>query len=100
MKNIILIAALAIFWGLGGLLVGFGIQALVGSDWLIPCTSINMIAGLLMLLFVTRDEEARRVFYERVNSEDPHLGLALLWALPFSLIFLGVIWWLLAHFLK
>jgi hypothetical protein len=99
-KNLLLIFALAVFWGLSGLLVGLGIRALVGGNWMIQCMALNVITGMLMLLFVTKNEVARKAFYEGVAGDNPRLGLALLWALPFSLLCLGVIWWLLAHFLK
>ena len=99
-KNLLLILALAFFWGLSGLLVGFGIRAFLGGEWMIQCMALNVIGGMLMLLFITRDEGARKAFYEGVASDNPRLGLALLWALPFGLLCLGLIWWLLAHFLK
>jgi len=100
MKNLLLIFALALFWGLSGLLVGLGIRAFLDGEWMIQCMALNIIAGMLMLLFITRDEGARKAFYEGVAGDNPRLGLALLWALPFSLLCLGLIWWLLAHFLK
>ena len=91
MKNLRLIFALALFWGLSGLLVGLGIRAFLDGEWMIQCMALNIIAGMLMLLFITRDEGARKAFYEGVAGDNPRLGLALLWALPFSLLGLDLV---------
>ncbi len=66
MKNLLLIFALAFFWGLSGLLVGLGIRAFLGGEWMIQWLALNIIAGMLMLLFITRDKGARKAFYAGV----------------------------------
>ncbi|MEM7127930.1 MAG: hypothetical protein AAF702_16470 [Chloroflexota bacterium] len=54
-----------------------------------------------MLLLITRNEQARRLFYEGAKEDEPgSLILAILWTLPFSLMVAGLIWWLMAQFLK
>jgi len=101
MKNIFLIFSLAILWALGGLAAGAGFSAFLDLQWTIPCGAINVIAGMVMLLLVTRNEQARRLFYEGPKEDESGiLVLALLWALPFTLMFAGLIWWLMAQFLK
>jgi|GEM_PF-1653048 len=101
MKNIFLIFSLAILWALGGLAAGAGFSAFLDLQGTIPCGAINVIAGMVMLLLVTRNEQARRLFYEGPKEDESGiLVLALLWALPFTLMFAGLIWWLMAQFLK
>ena len=52
-----------------------------------------------LLLLATRNPTARRIFYEGPRGEEPGiLFLALLWAVPIVLVFLGIIWWLLGQF--
>lgn len=54
-----------------------------------------------MLLLVTRNDRARRMFYE--GPKENELGsplVGLLWALPFMLMIIAAIWWLLAQLLK
>jgi len=98
-KNILLILALAVFWGVSGLVVSLGLNAMFGGNWAVFCTSLNVIAGLLLLLLATRNPTARRIFYEGPRGEEPGiLFLALLWAVPIVLMFLGIIWWLLGQF--
>lgn len=101
MKNILLVTALAVLWGIGGALVGQGISALFDVSWVIPCTSFNVIAGMIMLLLVTSNDTARRIFYEGPRDDDPGIiGIGLLWLLPMVAVFIGLIWWLLAQFLN
>lgn len=100
-RQVFLILVLAILWGISGLVVSVGLNALFGSDWLVPCTSLNVIAGLLLLLLTTRNPEARRIFYEGPRGEEPgFLFLALLWVFPVVLVFVGLVWWTLAQFLR
>jgi hypothetical protein len=99
MKQYLLILALAAFWGLGGLMVSVGLNAIFDVNWAIPCTSLNVIAGMVMLLIATRNPRARRIFYEGPqNDEAGIVFLAFLWTFPISLVFLGILWWLLGQF--
>lgn len=100
-KDVPLILALAALWTLSGFLIGLAIEALFGTPWVIPCTALNLIAGMVMLLLVTRDDRARRMFYEGPREDElgsPLVGL--LWAFPLTLMIIAVIWWLLAQLLK
>lgn len=101
MKDVSLILILAILWALSGFLVGLAIEALFGASWVVPCTALNLIAGMVMLLLVTRNDRARRMFYEGPRENElgsPLVGL--LWAFPFTLMIIASIWWLLAQLLK
>jgi hypothetical protein len=101
MKPYLLILALAVFWGVSGLVVSFGLNAMFGGDWAMFCTSLNVIAGMLMLLLTTRNPTARRIFYEGPRGQEPGLLiLALLWGFPVVLIFAGILWWLLGQFFR
>ena len=101
MKHFFLILVLAVLWGVSGLVVSVGINAFFGGNWLVPCTSLNVIAGLLLLLLTTRNPEARQMFYEGPQEEDSGFWfLALLWVFPIVLIFLGLVWWALAQFFR
>jgi uncharacterized membrane protein HdeD (DUF308 family) len=45
-KPFLLILALAAFWGISGLVVSFGLNAMFGGEWALTCTSLNVIAGI------------------------------------------------------
>lgn len=101
MKNILLIAALALFWAISGLVVGVGLNALFAGEWLLTCAALNVVMGMLLLLLTTRNKQARRMFYEGPRGAEPgFVSLAILWAIPIVLVFLGVLWWLLAQFFR
>jgi lysylphosphatidylglycerol synthetase-like protein (DUF2156 family) len=100
-KNLLLIFALALLWALSGFLMGAAINALFSTSWLVPCTALNVITGLILLLLMTRNDYARHIFYEGAQGEEPGLmPLALLWVFPFILILVGIVWWLLAQLFK
>jgi hypothetical protein len=101
MKSTLLVLILAVLWWLGGMFAGIGISAFFGVDWVIFCGSLNMMAGMFMLLWITRSEHARRLFYEGPKGDEPgNPIIALLWIMPFSLLLAGIIWWLMAQFFQ
>ena len=101
MRKLLLILALAAFWGVSGIVMGFALNALIAGGWVVPCASLNIMIGLGLLLLTTRNEQARRMFYEGPRGDEPgFVPLALLWAFPVVLVFLGLLWWLLAQFLR
>lgn len=101
MKDLVVILVLASLWAVGGFAVGIALGALFGVQWAISCTALNLIAGMIMLLLVTRNEHARRLFYEGPRENESGMPLiGILWAIPFILLFIGVMWWLLAQLLK
>ncbi len=76
---------------LGGLGVGIALEALVGGQWAVPCASLNLIAGMFLLLLVTRDERAKRIFYEGPRENEPGLPIiGLLWIMPLVLLVVGL----------
>lgn len=101
MKHFLLIFVLAVFWWLGGFVAGAGISTFFDVQWTLQCAVLNVIAGMIMLLLITRDEAARQIFYEGPTRNNPGLVIiALLWILPFSLMVAGVIWWLMGQWFK
>ncbi|MEZ4733421.1 MAG: hypothetical protein R3E79_40515 [Caldilineaceae bacterium] len=101
MKHLLLIIMLALFWGISGSLIGVAINAFLDTSIIIQCASLNVIIGMILLLLVTRNETARRLFYDGPRGDEPgFLPIAILWTFPFILLFLGLFWWLLAQFLR
>ncbi len=101
MKNVFVVLALVALWVLGGLVVGISFQALFGVQWMVQCAALNLIVGMVMLLLVTNNEDARRLFYEGPRGDEissPLIGM--LWALPIVLFLVGLAWWVLAQFLE
>jgi hypothetical protein len=99
MRAILLIFIVAGLWALTGLVVGLGLAALFGGNWLIECASLNLAIGMLFLQLITRHELGRRLFYEGIREEDQlHLGIAFLWAIPMAMALAGMLWWLVGKF--
>jgi hypothetical protein len=60
------------------------------------CGAFNMVIGLIGLLIVTRNTQAHKAFYgDPRDQEGGGCALAILFGLPFSMLLLGVLWWLL-----
>lgn len=101
MKNSLLVIGLAALWALGGLGFGLAMEAFFNGQWVLPCASLNLIVGMLLLLLITHDEQARRIFYEGPQENEPGLPvIGLLWTVPLALLLVGLIWWLVAQLLK
>lgn len=96
MKGLFWIFLVAILWAITGAIAGWGLQALFGGDnWVLPCGSLNMAVGMILLLLTTQNEGARRLFYEGEKEEDRlHLGIVLLWGFPIILAVSGILWFL------
>lgn len=87
MKNLFLIFALACIWAGSGFVMGISINAFFGVSWELSCTALNLMAGMIMLLLITRNDYARHIFYEGPKGDEPGLLLiGLLWLCPFILI--------------
>ncbi len=100
MRSLWPIIGLAAMWAVAGAVVGLGLGSLYGGNWVVPCGALNMITGLFLLLLVTRNETARKIFYEGPSHEEERsLLVAVLWALPVAAALAGVIWWLLGKVL-
>ncbi len=102
MRNLLgdfkLILFLAVLWLVSGAAAGLGIRAYFAVDWITPCSSLNLLFGMILLLLVMRDEQARKRLFAEADEEMPlHLGLVALIAIPVFLILLGLSWWLLAQ---
>lgn len=98
MRAVSLIFIMAALWGVTGIIVGVGLSAYVGVNWLMECGSLNMAIGMILLQLVTRSETGRRIFYEGIHEEDElHLGIIFLWGLPVSMTLAGVLWWLIGQ---
>ncbi|MEZ4864356.1 MAG: hypothetical protein R3C14_23790 [Caldilineaceae bacterium] len=100
MKGISLIFILAGVWAFTGIIVGLGLNSLTGGEWIISCGSLNVAIGMILLQLVTRNEAARRLFYEGEKEEDYlSIGVAALWAIPVLLALAGLLWWILGKVL-
>jgi hypothetical protein len=90
LRDIKLILALAVFWLVGGAIVGAGIRAHFYVEWVMPCSLISAILGMLLLLVVMRDDKARRRLFGEANEEMPFkLTLAALFVLPVVFLVVG-----------
>jgi hypothetical protein len=96
MHDILLILVIALLWLITGVLVGLGLESLTGnSGLLLPCGTLNIAIGMMLLQLATRSEAGRRLFYEGRKEEDYlNLGLAALWGLPVIMALAGLLWWL------
>ena len=101
MRSALLVLVLAVLWTLSGFVVGVTIQGFAGGQWTFLCASLNLIAGLVMLLLITRDEHARRIFYGGPRGDEPGLpAIGFLWVIPLVLLLVALVWWLIAQILK
>jgi len=95
-RDLGLILALAALWGISGYVIGLAIETTLisYSPLKIILTTINVILGLLLLRGIIRDPTADRIFFEGPRSDEaglPQVGC--LWALPASLLLLGLLIW-------
>ena len=82
---------LALFWFLSAFLA---VGALTSWEWGWRCAWLNLIIGMLSLLFVTRTKLGERLFYEGPRGNEDNLWqIGLLWAIPMVIFFLAGIWW-------
>jgi len=92
-KDVGLIFLLAFIWFGPAYYAG---EALVPT-WGLQCGLISLITGLIGLAIVNRTEEGRRLFYDGAGEKEGLTCLKLLIigliGLPFTLLFLGTIWW-------
>ena len=97
MRDILLIFCLALLWLAGGAIVSLGLRAYLGVEWLMPCTSLSLLLGMILLLVVMRDEQARRRLFGETDEEMPFkLSLAALIIVPIFFITTGLLWLLTA----
>jgi uncharacterized membrane protein len=102
------ICVLALFWALGGYMVGVALKAFIaffGITTHYPLSfimaMINLIIGLLLFQGVIRDPTAERLFFQGPQgSEEGHLNVGCLWVLPASLILSGLLLWLVMSVLR
>jgi hypothetical protein len=82
---------LALFWFLS---VYLAVGAIVPWTWAWRCAWLNLIIGMLALLWITRTDVGDRLFYKGPEGNEPgRLEVAVLWAVPVVVLFLAVIWW-------
>lgn len=99
MKTIVWILSLALLWAVTGILVGLGIASISGQgNWILPCGLLNIVIGMTLLQITTRNEAARKLFYEGKKEDDYiSLGIVALWSIPIALAFLGIVWWIMGR---
>lgn len=101
MKDFVRILGYTLWWGVAGLVVGWGLATLFAVDWLLSCMLLNIIAGLLMLLPIFRNPRLERLFMEGPEKNRPgSILIGLLWSLPFVMICAGLIWRLMGQLSK
>ena len=103
LRDLGLILALAGLWAISGYLIGLAIEigVIPYPPLKVILASVNVIFGLMLFLGITRDPTAERIFFEgpRRNEEGlPAVGC--LWAMPASLLILGLMMWLVALILR
>ena len=100
MSDFKLILSIAALWLIGGMTMGAGIRAYFAVEWILPCGSLSLLFGMLLLLLVMQDEQARRRLYGEAQDEIPFkIGLAALIIIPITLIVAGLFWLLTAPLL-
>lgn len=101
MQDFKLILLVAILWLAGGVMMAVGLHAYLDVDWLTPCASLSLIASMILLLAVMRDEQARHRLFGETDEDIPFkLSLAALLALPILFIVVGLIWLLVSLLLS
>lgn len=102
MNAIAKILSVAALWAITGILAGWGLQALFGTEnWLLlSCGSLNVAIGMVLLQITTVSEDGRNLFYEGRKAHEDYLniGVVLLWGFPIILIFPSLLWWLASKF--
>lgn len=103
LRDLGLILALAGLWAVGGYFMGLALE-IIGFDTYrlsIILASLNVIIGLLLFLFITKDPVADRIFFGRAESDDegnPAVGC--LWILPMFILLIGVSMWFWANVIR
>ncbi len=83
---------LALFWFFSAYLA---VSALFPGVWAWRCAWLNVIIGMIGLLWVTQTERGDRIFYQGPRKDEPGLFLAgLLWAIPITGFFIASLWWI------
>jgi hypothetical protein len=94
-KDVGLILLLALLWFGSAYYAG---EAILPA-WGLQCGLGSLVTGLIGLAIIHRTEEGRRLLYEGESSyEDIGCAKIVVWlviALPFTLLVMGTLWWLL-----
>ena len=100
MRDFLLILLVALLWFVGGWCMGIGIQAQFEGNWIISCSSINLLMGLILTLLIIQNPRESRIFFEGPSKDDedylPLMTIVLLF--PGIEIFIGGLWWVMAWF--
>lgn len=77
--------------------MGISLRVLYGVNWVPGCTSLSLLLGMLLLLLITRNPREQAILFEGAERRENEQSLAaLLVAIPFVLIFMALVWLLLA----
>ena len=83
----------ALFW-FGSVYLALG--ALLSWEWAWRCAWLNLIVGLVGLLWVTHRETGDHLFYHGPGGAEPgSWQIAFLWGLPVFWLAVATLWWLL-----
>lgn len=103
LRDLGLILALAGFWAVSGYVIGLAVEiGIVPYPPLkVILASINVILGMMLFLGITRDPTAERIFFEGPRQDEEGLpAIGCLWAMPASLLILGLMMWFVAIILR
>jgi len=100
-----IILILAAWWAVGGYLIGLALET-IGFDayrFGLMLAAINVIIGLVLFLFLTRDPESEALFFRGpfqnfATEARPSIGC--LWILPTLVFLYGVTMWLWAVIIR
>lgn len=103
LRNLSLILALAALWAAGGYGIGIALE-IIGFDTYPLSTilaSLNVILGMSLFLYITRDPSMDRLFFEVGLPIRPmHPTVGCLWVVPITLFMVGISMWLWALLLN
>ncbi len=97
LTDVRLVVALAMWWGLSGFVVAVGVQ------WVWPpasevqglpltCAALQVIVGLGLMVLAMRDPMRQKILFGEQENPGGHPLLSLLIGLPFSVLFVGLLW--------
>jgi len=102
-RDLMLILSLAGLWALGGYLIGSALEV-IGFDTYrlgMILAAINVIVGMLLFLWLTREPAADRLFFGRARPDDPFTpAVGCLWIIPLLSLLVGLSMWFWAIILR
>ena len=98
-----MITVYALLWSISGYLFGLAVISFFGvtTDVGIYCGAINLILGLMALLWIHRSPRLSHLFYEGPREDESgSLLIAFLWSLPLAILFWALVTFVLSWLTK